>query len=636
MRLTVGTAGHIDHGKTALVKALTGIDCDRLIEEKRRGITIDLGFAHLEDGELQVSFVDVPGHERFVRNALAGLGGIRTMMLVVAADEGVKPQTREHLQICSLLEIPAGLAVLTKADLVGDDLLELAQLELEEELLGSPFEGAPIVAVSSTTGRGIDELRRRLLELAQRDEPDTSLVDEPARLPIDRAFHLKGLGVVVTGTLAQGRIRPGDALELLPGGGSARVRSVQVHGADRDEASAGERVSLQLAGVELERVARGTQAVEPGAFLATRRILVRCRLLPDAPAAITGAVPIRFHLYASERVGKLRPLSGSPLEPGGEALCDVRLDRPVAAARGDRFVVRRPSPQRTIGGGLVLDPQWIALRGGSLSSALDALAGNDDQALRHFVERAAERGAELPELARRFGKTRAGALERLQAQVQEGHLLEAPAGPGHERRWLSPGVYRRVQERAGAVLRDYFERQRMALGMPKAEAITAILGRRGASLADVYLDWLRRDRTLRLDGERVALPGRGSALTAQESTLADRIATGFAKRGLAAPSFEEIRAEVNAAPKVFEGLVKHLVGRGDLVRLPTGLFVSAAALAKLREDLQASGWERFGVGQFKDRFGLSRKWAIPLLEYLDAQGVTRRVGDDRQVVRRSA
>jgi selenocysteine-specific elongation factor len=637
MRLTVGTAGHIDHGKTALVKALTGIDCDRLAEEKRRGITIDLGFAHLEEGELQISFVDVPGHERFVRNALAGLGGIRTMMLVVAADEGVKPQTREHLQICSLLEIPAGLAVLTKADLVGEDLLELALLELEEELRGSPFEGAPIVAASSTTGRGLDELRRRLFELAARDEPDASLFAQPARLPIDRAFHLKGLGVVITGTLAQGQVRPGDELELLPGGHEARVRSVQVHGAAREVAAAGERVSLQLAGVGLADVARGTQAVAPGAFIATRRLLVRCRLLEDAPAAISSAAPVRFHLYSSERVGKLRPLEGQALEPGGEALCGVRLDRPVVAARGDRFVVRRPSPQRTLGGGRVLDPEWPAQRGAGLAAALRVLSGaSDDDALRHFVERAGPAGLELRAIARRFGWSRDLVDRRLQEHVESGRMLLAPAGPGHERRWIAPATYRALQERAVEVLGAYHAQNRMALGMPKAEAVAAIVGRRGAPLADVYLDWLRRDRTLRFDGERVTLPGRGSSLTEQESSLAERIAAAFEKRGLAAPSLEEIRAEVSAAPKVFEGLVRHLVARGRVTRLPSGLFVATAALERLRADLLASGWERFGVGEFKDRFGLSRKWAIPLLEYLDAQGATRRVGDDRQVVRRPA
>ena len=261
-RAIVGTAGHIDHGKTSLVLALTGIDCDRWVEEKTRGITIDLGFAHLKEGDLQIGFIDVPGHERFLHNALAGLGGIRVMLLVVAADEGVKPQTREHLAVCSLLGIPAGLVALTKTDLVSPDLLELAQLEVEELLAGTPFAGAPVLPVSSTTGEGIPELKAALVELADRYASPAD-PDRPARLPIDRAFHLRGLGVVVTGTLASGQVRPGDTLEVLPRGQRARVRSVQVHGQSREAAEAGERTSLQLTGVALEELGRGMQLGPP-------------------------------------------------------------------------------------------------------------------------------------------------------------------------------------------------------------------------------------------------------------------------------------------------------------------------------------------------------------------------------------
>ena len=306
-RAIVGTAGHIDHGKTSLVFALTGIDCDRWAEEKARGITIDLGFAHLAEGGVQLGFVDVPGHERFLHNALAGLGGIRVMLLVVAADEGVKPQTREHLAICSLLGIPAGLVALTKADLATPDLLELAQLEVEELLAATPFAGAPVLAVSSATGQGIPELKAALLELAARHAVAAEL-ELPARLPIDRAFHLRGLGAVVTGTLAGGRVRSGDVLELLPPApgvdGTVRVRSVQVHGQARDEALAGERTSLQLTGAPLESLRRGLQLGAPGAFTATTSLLARIALLPDAPGDVHGFVPVRLHLNAGEALGR--------------------------------------------------------------------------------------------------------------------------------------------------------------------------------------------------------------------------------------------------------------------------------------------------------------------------------------------
>ena len=374
-RFVVGTAGHIDHGKTTLVKALTGIDCDRWAEEKARGITIDLGFAHLVRGDLQIGFVDVPGHERFLHNALAGLGGIRAMLLVVAADEGVKPQTREHLAVCSLLGIPHGLVALTKTDLVSEDLRELAQLEVEELLAATPFAGAPIMPVSSTTGEGIAELEAAILALAGRVEYEPSAPAEgeaagaaaparlPSRLPIDRAFHLKGLGVIVTGTLAAGAIRPGETLEALPGGERVRVRSIQVHGEPREIAEAGERTSLQVAGLPLEALSRGLTLAEPGAFATTTRLLVRFELLAEAPAALSGFVPIRLHLFASEVYGRLRPLDPMEIPPGGRGLAEIRLAAPVVARRGDRFVVRRPSPAATLGGGEILDPAWRPYRG---------------------------------------------------------------------------------------------------------------------------------------------------------------------------------------------------------------------------------------------------------------------------------
>ena len=334
-RAIVGTAGHIDHGKTSLVLALTGIDCDRWAEEKARGITIDLGFAHLTAGDLQLGFVDVPGHERFLHNALAGLGGIRIMMLVVAADEGVKPQTREHLAVCSLLGIPAGLVVLTKVDLVSPDLLELAQLEVDELLATTPFAGAPVLPVSSVTGQGIPELKATLLELAARHVMPEDR-ERPVRLPIDRAFHLKGLGVVVTGTLASGAVRPGDTLEILPRSEKVRVRSVQVHGQPREEAEAGERTSLQLSGIPLEELNRGMQLGRPEAFEATTSLLARCTLLPDAPAPVRGFVPVRLHLFASEVLGRMRPLNEGGLAPGETGLVEIRLEAPVSAVRGDR------------------------------------------------------------------------------------------------------------------------------------------------------------------------------------------------------------------------------------------------------------------------------------------------------------
>lgn len=630
-RVIVGTAGHIDHGKTRLVEALTGIDCDRWIEEKERGITIDLGFAHLREEELQVGFIDVPGHERFVHNALAGLGGIRVLLLVVAADEGVKPQTREHVDICSLLDIPACLVALTKSDLVSEDIVELARMEVEELLAETPFSDAQILSVSSVTGDGLPELRSSLLELAGRHETEVDLA-QPCRLPVDRAFLLKGLGLVITGTLVSGRTRVGDSLDLLPSGKKARVRSIQVHGSTREAAVAGERTALQLTGTKHEALERGEQLVTPGKFGTTTSLAGRMTLLPDAPKTIRGSIPIRFHLYSSEVLGRLRPLSG-PLEPGSSGIVEIRLQRPVTAIRGDHFIVRRPSPQSTLGGGQILDPVWHRRRGAQLGSALQALESGTRDALALWVEEAGEAGADTESLARRLGVARKSIEPDLAALVSDQKALRVEPGPGHSARWLAPSAFRRVVERAGRVLKSYFQRERLARGMPKAEAIDRILPGRGSELDDVYLGWLEAQKVLVVNGDLINLPGRSAKLTDDESELSKAILQRFDAAGLRPPSPSEIREELGAKPQILDGVIHYLVQNKKLARLPTGLFISSQALARVAENLRSSGLDSVSVGDFKERFDLTRKWAIPILEHLDSTGVTRRVGDERQIVR---
>ena len=638
-RVVIGTAGHIDHGKTRLIEALTGIDCDRWAEEKARGITIDLGFAHLEDeeGDLQVGFVDVPGHERFLHNALAGLGGIRVMLLVVAADEGVKPQTREHLAICTLLEIPHGLVVLTKRDLVDGDLLELAQLEVEEELEGTSFEGAEVVAVSSTTGDGIAELKARLLELARRAAAPGD-PGRPFRLPVDRAFQLRGLGAIVTGTLISGAVEPGQTLSVEPRGARARVRSLQVHGQERPRAVAGERTAVQLTGVDLGDLTRGEQLVSPGAFANSRSLCARFTLLPDAPEPLTTFVPVRFHLYASEVVGKLRPLGGRPLAPGATGAVEMRLSEPVVAIRGDRFIIRRPSPQATLGGGLILDPRWRRRRGKALAAALAALDGDGAVALlgrdvlELWVAETGERGATTTELAPRLGVPAPELAAELDKLAAAGRLLSVESGRG--RRWIAPAVSQRVIERGRQVLAEFFRGDRLARGMPKAQFLGQVLSRRAADLADVYLGWLQAAKVLVLDQGLVNLPGREVELSGEESKLSRAVLAAVEAGALTPPSPGELAATLGAKPQILEGVQRYLIGRRKLVRLPSGMILAASAIDDLKRRLAATGWADFTVPQFKDRFGLSRKWAIPLLEHLDSVGATRRLGDRRQIVKR--
>jgi selenocysteine-specific elongation factor len=631
-RVIVGTAGHIDHGKTRLVEALTGVDCDRWVEEKDRGITIDLGFAHLQQDDLQIGFVDVPGHERFLHNALAGLGGIRIMLLVVAADEGVKPQTVEHLAICTLLGIPVGLVALTKSDLASDDLAELAQLEVEELLAPTPFAGSRVIPVSSVTGDGLDELRAALTELAESHETPPE-PDRPARLPIDRAFVLRGLGVVVTGTLAGGRIHKGDSLELLPAGKRVRIRSIQVHGEERESADTGERTAVRLSGVELSDVERGTQLVSPGSVEVTRALEGQFELLPDAPAPIRGSTPIRFHLFSTELPGRIRPLDEKEIEPGGSGAVEIRLAGPVAAVRGDRFIVRRLSPQATLGGGEILDPHWARKRGEALDRAVGALEQGEDEALAQWVREAGEGGASAEVLARRLGEETPLTEGRLDGLVKANRLLLAPAGTGHGRRWLHPSAAKRVVDRAREVLAEYFGRERLARGMPKAEAVRRILPGRAAELSDVHLTWLEAQDVLRLEGDLVNLPGRSADLTGEESRLAKDLLARFEAAGLSAPTPAELRAEFPTKPQILEGVVRSLHERGKLARLPGDLLVAGSAVEGIRTSLVESDWERFTIAEFKERFGLTRKWAIPVLEHLDSIGATRRVGPQRIIVR---
>jgi selenocysteine-specific elongation factor len=631
-RVIVGTAGHIDHGKTRLVEALTGVDCDRWAEEKRRGITIDIGFAHLLADDLQVGFVDVPGHERFLHNALAGLGGIRVMLLVVAADEGVKPQTREHLAVCDLLAIPAGIVAMTKSDVASSQRQAAVREEIGALLAGTRFAGCEVLPVSSLQGDGIETLKRRLVEVGG-EHAQTVDPRQPARLPVDRAFHVKGRGLVVTGTLAAGTIRTGGTLNAAPNGGRARVRGIQVHGTDRESAEAGERVALQLAGIEVDRVPRGTQLTAPGGVEPGRAWLAECRLLPEAPKAIRGSTPVRVHLFSAEIMGQLRPLGG-PLEPGDSGVVEIRLAEPVAAARGDRYVVRRPSPAMTLGGGRVLDPHWRRRRGGDLDRAARALQAEVPAALHFWVEEAGEGGARAAELAVRLGWTEDACRAALDELAAGQKVIRVPTGQGNDQRWLTGDAFRRIERRARKVLGDYFAAHRMQGGMPRAQAVAGILPGRGAELAAAHLHWLEQRKVLEVSGDKVALPGREADLTGGESKLAAGILAAYEAAGLAPPAPSEVQAGLGAKAQIAEGVTRHLLERKKLSRLPGGLLIATAAVERLRRELEETASDTITIGEFKKRYELSRKWAIPLLEHLDSIGATRRVGNERQIVRR--
>jgi selenocysteine-specific elongation factor len=494
----------------------------------------------------------------------------------------------------------------------------------------------------------MEELRQKLVELA---ETHVSEVDRelPTRLPVDRVFHLKGLGVIATGTLAAGAAHPGDSFDLLPTTKAVRVRSVQVHGEGREEALAGERTSLQLTGVELPELHRGMQLVSPGAFRSSNRLLARFQLLSDAPSALSGWTPVRLHLYSSEVLGTLRPLRRESsrdggdderpahvFEPGDAGLVELKLAAPVVAIRGDRYIVRRPSPALTLGGGEILAPEWRRPKGRFLAPALEALAGDPRQAILYWISAAGEKGLSDGEVAQYLGITRDRLAADLAALADEQKILEIPSGQGRERRWIAPITYERITERARRVLKLYFKNDRLARGIPKAEAVKRILPGRAGELASVYFDWLEKQRVVVIQEGLVTLPGRSVELTGEESELSRSVLRLFQDAGLTPPSPSEAQAALQAKPQILEGVIRYQVQRGQLIRLPGGLILAASAVERMRSDLEATGWDRFSVAQFKDRFDLSRKWAIPLLEHLDSIGATRRLGDERMLVRVSA
>src|SRR5262245_8797357 len=479
----VGTAGHIDHGKTALVRRLTGVDTDRLPEEKKRGISIDLGFAPLvTPGGVRVGIGDVPGHERFVKDMLAGVGGVDLVMLVIAADEGVMPQTREHFSIVKLLGVQRGVIVLTKRDLVDEDWLSLVTRDVRALVSGTFLAEAPIVPFSAVTGDGSAELLAAMD--AQLATLGSRAGDEPARLPVDRVFTMEGFGTVVTGTLWRGRVRTGDVLELLPQGEQVRVRRVQVHGATVDEALAGQRTALALHGVDRDQLARGDWLCAPGSLRASRVLDVRFELLPDYPREWKADTRVRFHLGASEIIGRLLLLGSSAtasLAPGASALAQVRLEQPTVAARGDRFVIRSYSPSRTVGGGSVIEPV-AERRRRSAAARTESLEVSESGSLESRVlEKLAAHAkpASTEQVAQEAGESVAVAAAALEALVARGSVV-MPA-PG---RWLTDTRWGDAREQIARAVVEYAEKHPSRYGIAKGELKSGLKASLDAALFD--------------------------------------------------------------------------------------------------------------------------------------------------------
>jgi selenocysteine-specific elongation factor len=628
--IIVGTAGHIDHGKTALVKALTGIDADRLQEEKRRGITIDLGFAHMDlpgpNGEtLRLGFVDVPGHERFVRNMLAGVGGIDLVLLVIAADEAIKPQTREHFDILQLLGVQRGITVLTKSDAVDPETLEVVRLEVEEFLRGT-FLDKPtsIIAVSSLTGSGLEDLKRAMVAAAQEVQPRDS--HAIARLPIDRVFTMKGFGTVVTGTLVAGTIRREDELEVFPTGQRVRVRGVQVHGQMAEAAIAGQRTALNLAGASTDDLSRGMTLVPPATFEKTRKADVSLRLLPSAARPLKNRARVHLHSYTMETVAEIVLTGTKQIGPGEQAFAGMKLPEPALLIPGDRFILRQFSPVVTIGGGSVLDAAPIPRMPGQVDF-LRVLAGGNAQAiLRMRIARREHSGITVSRLIAETGWTKNFIEAQLAGDLKEGRILRI------EDLLIHVPALEALRLRLLSVLEDFHKKNPLVAGIAREQLREQIAA--SAQVFDAALAMLIRDKKIEVLGDLVRLPGRGVVMKDEEAESKKKIESAFMTAGLNVPALHEVIAGLKIDKVRAQKIVTLLLRDKVLIKISDELVFHRSALEELRRLIAEYKLKSatIDVGKFKELTGVSRKYAIPLLEFLDRERVTKRVGDSRQIL----
>jgi len=627
----VGTAGHIDHGKSTLVEALTGTHPDRLAEEKRRGITIDLGFAFLEENGVRFGFVDVPGHERFVSNMLAGAAGIDVLLLVIAADESVKPQTREHFDICRLLGVQRGVVALTKSDTVDRETLELVRMEAEEFLCGSFLEKAPLLAVSAKTGAGLGELKKALTDAAE----NASAKDAARyfRLPIDRAFAIKGFGSVVTGTLISGSVGPGDEVELFPRGERLRVRGVQSGGKTVERATPGQRTAVNLAGIEHTALKRGMVLAAPGKFRKTRRIDVRLELLPSARKMKQGA-RVHFHTGTVETIAEIFFHGEKELPPGASAVANLKLQEEVLALPGDRFIVRQFSPVVTIGGGAVLDPlaRRPMLRDKGRTAFLETLERqNGGETLAALTERAVL-GLGYEEIVARTGWTEKeiqGALEKLHGTGRIRIVSSEPLV------LLSGKLFEEVRKKITEKVERFQKENPLLPGISREDLRTSLGKRVRSETFRAALEELAAQKKLEARGELVKRTGSEITLLPEEARAKEQIEAAFARASLAVPAVKEVLAKLTVEAQRAEKLLQILLREKNLVRVSPELVFHRQALAQLKEQLSAykkAKGDRISVPAFKELTGITRKYAIPLLEYLDREHVTRRAGEERVIL----
>jgi selenocysteine-specific elongation factor len=628
-QVVMGTAGHIDHGKTQLIKTLTGIDTDRLKEEKERGITIDLGFAHFTcpDGT-EVGVIDVPGHERFVRNMLAGVGGIDLVMLVIAADEGVMPQTREHLAICQLLRVKDGLVALTKTDLVDEDWLELVREDTREFLKGTFLEGKPIVAVSAKTGAGIDELRQVMQTLVARVPPKQ--LEGKFRLPIDRVFTMRGFGTVVTGTLFSGAIRVEDRVEIYPKGIAVRVRGLQVHNENVPQAVAGQRTAINLQGIEKVELERGDVLGRPGEFVPTFMLDALLQHLPDAPRPLRHRARLRLHLGTSEIMGRVILLDRDELAAGEEAYVQFRLEKPAIVLPRDRFVIRSYSPVQTIGGGMLLDVQPAKHRRGQagLASHFQLLAERGpEEIFAHHLKQATHQGLRLSEFLPRTELAESRLRQIAAALQRAGRIRAVNAEMGW---YLHANAFDTLAKELRGHL-ETFHRQNPLKPNLSIEELRARIRGLGERVCLLALEQLRHQGEVMVERDRVRLATHQVALDDTRERLLNELEAEFLAAGFQPPRVEEVFGKLRMGKGHDKELLQVLVDQGRAVRLKDNVIFHRSNLEKVESLLvqYLRNHREITPIEFKDLLGVSRKYAIPLLEYFDSQKITMRVGDKR-------
>ena len=627
----IGTAGHVDHGKTALIKALTGIETDRLQEEKKRGITIELGFAHLDwpDGT-QAGIVDVPGHEKFIKNMLAGAGGIDLAMLVVAADDGFMPQTIEHLDILTLLGVKDGLLVITKADTVDPEWLEMMDEEIHQRVEGTFLEGKPIMAVSAHTGQGIPELKEALRQLVHKASEKSMRV--PFRLPVDRVFSVDGFGTVVTGTLIEGSMHEGDAAVLVPSGAETRIRNLQVHGKDVDTAYAGQRVAVNLAGLKKTDIQRGDSVAKPDSIRTSRMLDVRLQNLRTSRRIIQNDMQVHLYHGATVLLAKIVLLGKDQLQPGESGYAQLRLAEPIATKKGDRFVIRFYSPLETIGGGVILDdcPQRHKRTDTGVVEALkikESGSGSDQ-----VLQVLSEFGSQLPTAAQLAAKLRCDeseAAEAVRDLISAGKAVEPMAG-----KYTAASVMDRIWTDCRDILGLYHKTNPLHAGMKAAELRQKLFKNMDQPSADALLAALRAEGKVTRIAERYALSDFVITLTKRQRNIREKLIQTYKKAGLESPATDDVMAafppnEKTDAKQVLESIVTS----GELVMLTPQICWYKDVYAQVCQVVQKhfDENETLTLGQLRDLLGSSRKYTLAVLEYYDKNKITKKDGDLRRL-----